>query len=139
MAINLKRKVGTEMRALNIRDGINDFKTVLEQRRSVLRTAIAQPAHIIMLVRGDGPEISAFVDKSASLCSEIAWQEVIWVMNRAIFESGQEEKFFDKHTSDNNYCAAILNFNDVPAAWLKVDDPLDDIFLGFLYARASML
>lgn len=125
------------MRALNIREGIPDYKTVLQQRRDVLSTVIARKANIIMIVRGDSPEISAFVDKSASLCAEIAWQEVIWVMNPSIFEPDQEENFFRQHTSDRSYCAAILNYNDVPAAWLKVDDPLDDIFLGFLYARAS--
>lgn len=89
--------------------------------RRILAAEIEDPNKVLLIIRGDSPEIGMFAERARHATDGVGFREAIWVRNTVIFEDGQEEAWFG---DDQNACAVVLNFGDEPVGLLSSDDTL---------------
>lgn len=102
--------------------------------RKILATEIANPSMSVMIIRGDNPQVSQFVDNAGVRCDPFPWRQAIWVRKDFIFPAGKQQEWFDGHDSA---CAVILDLDDRPVEWLDDDATLFGIERAWLRAEGK--
>jgi hypothetical protein len=100
--------------------------------RKVLAAEIANPSMSVMIIRGDAPQVSTFVDNASLRCDPFPWRQGVWVRKPFIFPTNKLKKWFGGHDSA---CAVILSLNDEPVEWLVADTEIFDLELAWLRAE----
>ena len=120
------------MRVVDARDK-NDAAGI-KAGRKVLGTEIANPSMSVMIIRGDSPEVSRFVDLASVRCDPFPWRQGVWVRKDFIFPQDKLEQWFGDH---DDACAVILDLQDRPAEWLKPQTRVFAIELAWLRAEGK--
>ena len=131
IAIELKRieREGSDMRVLDVReDHVDDD---IREGRRIMNAEIDHPSMSVIIIRGNSPRSSRFVDNASARCDPFPWRSGVWVRNEQIFTS-KAKAWFNGHADS---CAVILDLNDEPASWLAEDAELFDIEQAWLQAE----
>jgi hypothetical protein len=118
------------MRIVDVRDDHVDED--IKEGRAILRSEIDHPSMSVMVIRGDSPEVSRFVDLASARCDPFPWRSGVWVRDDRIFPAGKAKSWFSGH---EEACAVILDLNDDPVEWLTEDAELIDIEMKWLAAE----
>ena len=120
------------MRILDVRP--DHEQEDIDLGRAIVRAEIAHPARVVMIVRGDGPDVARFADRAAGRADPFAYREVLWLRDRRVFPPGLEDELFD---DEDEWCAVVLSLGDEPVVWLAAHASLWEIELAFLDAQAA--
>lgn len=104
----------------------------IEAGQKVLATEIANPSMSVMIIRGESPQVSTFVDNASVRCDPFPWRQGVWVRKDFIFPESKLEEWFGGHKFA---CAVILNLQDQPVEWLAADTEIIDLELAWLRAE----
>jgi hypothetical protein len=104
----------------------------VQEGRKILSAEIAHPSMSVMIVRGNTPAVSKFVDNASARCDPFPWRSGVWVRDARIFSPQNLKDWFEGHATS---CAVILDLNDRPAEWLDENATLFDIEQAWLGAE----
>ena len=107
------------MRILDVRplSASVDIRTA----RQILAAEIADPDKVLLIIRGDSPDIGMFAERARHTTDGVGFRESLWIRNPAIFDDGQEQEWFG---DDETACSVVLDFHDRPVGLLRSDDSL---------------
>ncbi len=120
------------MRILDVRPDHEDED--IDLGRAVVRSEIAHPARVVMIVRGRGSEVAQFADRAAGRADPFPYREVLWLQDPRVFPPGLEDALFE---GEDEWCAVVLSLEDEPVVWLAPTAALWEIELAFLDAQAA--
>lgn len=120
------------MRVLSIRAGHKAAD--IKSGRAILAEAIGHPSTVVMMIRGTGADVSRIADKAAVRSDPFPWREAIWVTDRLLFPTGDEERLFAGHSSA---CGVVLDFTGQPKAWVEPSAQLFEVEMAFLDAEGE--
>jgi hypothetical protein len=120
------------MRVLSVR--ADSKKADIASGREILAHVVSDPTTTVMVIRGNGPEVTRIADKAAVRADPFPWRNVVWVTDTDIFAPADEKRLFGGHPQA---CAVVLDFQGKPISWLESDAQLFDIETAFLDAEGE--
>lgn len=102
-----------------------------EIARQILLDEITKPNRVVVVIRGNSPEIATFADRVDRVIGSSPWRQAIWVRDSRIMKKKDEDRWFG---NAENACAVVLNFQDEPTGTLHADSSIYDIELSLIEA-----
>lgn len=100
-----------------------DDQEAIDRARRIVSKEIDHDLKVVCLVRGDGPDASAFVTNAAQVADR-GWRLVLWVKSASILSKAQEKAYFG---GAPNAVAAMIGLDNGVVAHLQADAEMVDI------------